>query len=148
VTTTIVLFGLAVGWTIFLSVWWRDSRRDSRFGDARGGFNPSVSARDVSRFVSSVGSAEFVPRSSFAAQRRRRQVLIGLAVAAVFFLFAFTIVGVVALVLHVVCLAALVIYGYAVIQRRNVSAEREIKVQMLHPDRVAPLHRERITVNA
>ena len=147
-TTTIVLFALAVGWTIFLSVWWRDTRRTSRFGDARGGFNPTVSARDVSRFVSSVGNAEFVPRSSFAAQRRRRQVLIGLAVAAAFFLLAYTVVGVVALVPLVACLTALVAYGYAVVQRRNATAEREINVQMLHPERVAPLHRERITVNA
>jgi hypothetical protein len=35
-----------------------------------------------------------------------------------------------------------------VVHRRNLAAEREIKVQMLYPEGVTPLHEARRTVNA
>jgi len=150
VTTTIVLLALAVGWGIFLSLWWRDSRqRTSRYDTSMSGFNSGISPSDVTAFFSSLGGPrDLTPRSSFAAQRRRQQVMIALASAAVISLLAYTRIGVIGLVAHVLFVAGLIAYSYAVVQRRNLAAEREIKVQMLHPRGVAPVQRERVTVNA
>ena len=51
--------------------------------------------------------------------------------------------GLIALLVHLVIDLAIVAYAYAVVQRRNLIAEREMKVQMLHPERVASLDAER-----
>jgi hypothetical protein len=47
--------------------------------------------------------------------------------------------GLYAVLLHLLVDAALGAYLYAIVQRRNLAAEREIKVQMLYPDGVTPL---------
>ena len=65
-------------------------------------------------------------------------------------LVAFALVlGAVALLVHVVIDLTIVAFAYAVVQRRNLAAEREMKVQMLYPDGVTPLREpQRRTVNA
>ena len=54
-----------------------------------------------------------------------------------------TALGLIALLVHLVIDLAIVAYAYAVVQRRNLIAEREMKVQMLYPERVASLDAER-----
>ena len=88
------------------------------------------------------------PRSSGAAARRRQQIFTGLGALAVLTLLAAVVVGPVALLAHVIVDCTLVAYAYAVVQRRNLHAEREMKVQMLYPEGVTALHEVRRTVNA
>jgi hypothetical protein len=56
--------------------------------------------------------------------------------------------GATAIVAHVLLDLALGVYGVAALQRRNRAAEREIKVQMLYPEGVTPLHAPPQQVNA
>ena len=64
------------------------------------------------------------PRSAGAAARRRREVAAFLGtLAALSFLAAF-VFGLIALLVHLVIDLAIVAYAYAVVQRRNLIAER------------------------
>lgn len=63
-------------------------------------------------------------------------------------LLASFVLGPATMVAHVLIDMALVAYGYAVVQRRNLAAEREIKVQMLYPENITPLQPQRRTLNA
>ncbi len=142
-STSIVLIVLAAGWGGYLVVWWRDSRRvavsrtdrirsfSSGLGTLGGSTGNAIGERGR--------SATLVPRSSADAARRRQQVLTGLGGVAVVSLLAAVALGPIALLVHVLADIALGSYGYAVVQRRNVAAEREIKVRMLYPDGVTPL---------
>ena len=68
------------------------------------------------------------------------------ALAVVTFLAAL-VVGAVGVLVHLLADAALLGYAYAVVQRRNLHAEREMKVEMLYPEGVTPMHAARRTVN-
>ncbi len=152
-TTSIVLLVLALGWSAYLAVWWKDSRKVA-----------SSRTDAISSFTTGMGSLggtaartgmpltgrpyDLRPRSSTAAARRRQQVFLGLGLTAVLTLLATFVIGPVALLAHVIIDCTLVAYAYAVVQRRNLAAEREIKVQMLYPEGVTPLHEMRRTVNA
>ena len=153
-TTSIVLLVLALGWCAYLAVWWKDSRKvASSRTDAISSFTNGMgslggtAARSGSPLA---GRAyDLKPRSSGAAARRRQQVFIGLGAAAMVTLMASVIIGPIALLAHVIIDVVLVSYAYAVVQRRNLAAEREIKVQMLYPEGVTPIHHDvRHTVNA
>jgi hypothetical protein len=62
-------------------------------------------------------------------------VLLALCALATLSLMAVPILGNKALTVHVMFDLALLAYGYGLVRRRHLSAEREIKVRMLYPDR-------------
>jgi len=75
------------------------------------------------------------PRTVDDAARRRREVLVALCALATLSLMTVPILGNKALTVHVLLDLTLLAYGYGVVRRRHLSAEREIKVRMLYPDR-------------
>jgi hypothetical protein len=136
---SIVLLVLGACWAGYLGWYWRENRTGSS--------RRSDGIRDFSRSLGTLGGSVtttglFVNRGSLAprtpdqAARRRREVLMALSSAAVITLLAAVTLGGVAVFVHVLVDLALVAYGYALLQRRNVAAEREIKVHMLYPERV------------
>ena len=146
-TTSIVLLVLSAGWAVYLAVWFKDARKVSQgrtdtissFSHGMGSLG-GTTARP--RSLTAAGLV-LAPRSAGAAARRRREVAAFLGtLAALSFLAAF-VFGLIALLVHLVIDLAIVAYAYAVVQRRNLIAEREMKVQMLHPERVASLDAER-----
>jgi hypothetical protein len=136
---SIVLLVLGASWAGYLGWFWRENRKTShRRSDGIRAFSSGLgslggSASRSYGFGSSVPA--LAPRTASDAARRRREVLVILAVAAVLTLFAAIGVGGVAVLVHVVVDIALAAYGYALVQRRNDEAEREIKVHMLYPER-------------
>ena len=153
VSTSIVLLVLAAGWCCYLTMWWKDARKTAQSrSDRIDSFSSGMGSLGGSASRSIAGPTlrpvEFKPRSSGAAARRRREVFTALAGLAVLTLLASFVLGLVAIAAHLLVDAALVAYGYAVVQRRNLAAEREIKVQMLYPEGVTPLHAQPRTVNA
>ena len=152
-TTSIVLLVLALGWCTYLAMWWKDSRKVatsrtdaiSSFTNGMGSLG-GTTARSVSPLAGR--PYDLKPRSSSAAARRRQQVFTGLGGLAVLSLLAAVVIGPIALLAHVIIDCTLVAYAYAVVQRRNLHAEREMKVQMLYPEGVTPLRDMRRTVNA
>ena len=146
-TTSIVLLVLGAGWAAYLAVWFKDARKVSQdrtdtissFSHGMGSLG-GTTARP--RSLTAAGLV-LAPRSAGAAARRRREVAAFLGtLAALSFLAAF-VFGLIALLVHLVIDLAIVAYAYAVVQRRNLLAEREMKVQMLYPERVASLDSER-----
>ena len=146
-TTSIVLLVLSAGWAAYLAVWFKDARKVSQdrtdtissFSHGMGSLG-GTTARP--RSLTAAGLV-LAPRSAGAAARRRREVAAFLGtLAALSFLAAF-VFGLIALLVHLVIDLAIVAYAYAVVQRRNLIAEREMKVQMLYPERVASLDTER-----
>ena len=146
-TTSIVLLVLSAGWAVYLAVWFKDARKVSQgrtdtissFSHGMGSLG-GTTARP--RSLSAAGLV-LAPRSAGAAARRRREVAAFLGtLAALSFLAAF-VFGLIALLVHLVIDLAIVAYAYAIVQRRNLIAEREMKVQMLYPERVASLEDER-----
>jgi len=118
-----------------------------------GTFNKSLDSLASTAAVADRGfssSAGLRPRSAIEAAQRRRMILFCLGAAAVLTLLVAMVIGTFGYLANVVVDASLVSYAYAVVQRRNVEAEREMKVTMLHagatePDNVIEL---RATVNA
>ncbi len=152
-STSIVLLVLALGWCAYLAMWWKDSRKvASSRTDAISSFTNGMGTLggSAARSVSPLAGRPYdlKPRSSGAAARRRQQIFTGLGALAVLTLLAAVVVGPVALLAHVIVDCTLVAYAYAVVQRRNLHAEREMKVQMLYPEGVTALHEVRRTVNA
>ena len=152
-TTSIVLLVLALGWCAYLAIWWKDSRKvASSRTDAISSFTSGMGSLGgtTARNAGPLGARAYdlKPRSSGAAARRRQQIFTGLGALAVLTLLASFVIGPVALLAHLVIDATLVAYAYAVVQRRNLAAEREMKVQMLYPEGVTPLPQMRRTVNA
>ena len=146
-TTSIVLLVLSAGWAAYLAVWFKDARKVSQdrtdtissFSHGMGSLG-GTTARP--RSLTAAGLV-LAPRSAGAAARRRREVAAFLGtLAALSFLAAF-VFGLIALLIHLMIDLAIVAYAYAVVQRRNLIAEREMKVQMLYPERVASLDSER-----
>ena len=134
-TTSIVLLVLSAGWAAYLAVWFKDARKVSQ--------DRTDTISSFSHGMGSLGGTTARPRSAGAAARRRREVAAFLGtLAALSFLAAF-VFGLIALLAHLVIDLAIVAYAYAVVQRRNLIAEREMKVQMLYPERVASLDAER-----
>ena len=150
--TSIVLLVLVGAWAGYIFLWWKDgravsaSRGDgirsfSRSLGSLGGFSvrppgPAAPLGTPSLGASSPapGPGELVsrPRSAADAARRRQEVIGVLAIAAVLTLIAVPLLGVKALVLHLLIDAALGSFGYAVVRRQHLAAEREIKVRMLY----------------
>lgn len=152
-STSIVLLVLAAGWCAYLAVWWKDARKTApRSGDGMESFSTGMGTLggSASRSLTApaLGRVELRPRSSGAATRRRQQIFTGLGGLAVLTLLASFVLGLVAVVAHLLIDVALVVYAYAVLQRRNLHAEREMKVQMLYPEGVTPIDASRRTVNA
>ncbi len=154
VTTSIVLLGLAAVWGTYLAVWWRDNRAGSgRQSDMIGSFNRSLDTLGHTAAPGGQGirgSVNLLPRSASEAAQRRRLVITCLVGLAVSTLLLSLVLGAVAFLTNIIVDAALAWYCYAVVQRRNIEAEREMKVTMLHADHVqAPNVIElRATVNA
>ena len=146
-TTSIVLLVLSAGWAVYLAVWFKDARKVSQdrtdtissFSHGMGSLG-GTTARP--RSLTAAGLV-LVPRSAGAAARRRREVAAFLGTLAALSLLAAFVFGLVALLIHLVIDLTIVAYAYAVVQRRNLVAEREMKVQMLYPERVASLDAER-----
>lgn len=146
-TTSIVLLVLSAGWAVYLAVWLKDARKVSQgrtdtissFSHGMGSLG-GTTARP--RSLTAAGLV-LAPRSAGAAARRRREVAAFLGTLAALSLLAAFVFGLVALLIHLVIDLAIVAYAYAVVQRRNLVAEREMKVQMLYPERVASLDAER-----
>jgi len=141
--STVVVFGaLVVGWGAYLAYWWKDARPASRGSDVVGEFSNRLSRLSGSRPpLRSDGSLAFelMPRSAADAARRRGQIVLGLSVGVVLTLLGALAFGWTVFLLHLLVDAALCAYVYAVVQRRNLAAEREIKVQMLYPEGVTSL---------
>lgn len=139
VTTSIVLLGLVAVWGTYLAVWWRDNRAGfSRQSDMIGSFHRGLDTLGNTAGLEprpALGSSGLLPRSVGEAAQRRRLVITCLGSLAVTTLLLSFIVGAAALLANVMVDAALVWYCYAVVQRRNVEAEREMKVTMLHAGR-------------
>ncbi len=146
-TTSIVLLVLSAGWAAYLAVWFKDARKASHDRtDTISSFSHGMgSLGGTTARPRSLTAAGFVlaPRSTSAAARRRREVAALLGTLAALSLLAAFVFGLIALLIHLVIDLAIVAYAYAVVQRRNLLAEREMKVQMLYPERVASLDSER-----
>ena len=141
-TTSIVLLVLSAGWAVYLAVWFKDARKVSQ--------DRTDTISSFSHGMGSLGGTTARPRSLTAAglvlgaaARRRREVAAFLGTLAALSLLAAFVFGLVALLIHLVIDLTIVAYAYAVVQRRNLVAEREMKVQMLYPERVASLDAER-----
>lgn len=159
----ILLLILAAAWCAYLAFWWRDSRRaalaaapDSldRIESFKAGMNTlansalagSVRSSGQSRAPIVVSPVALpIPRSPLAAAQRRHQVTLVLCAAAVVTLLLAMFLGWMAVLAHLAVDAALAVYSYGCVRRRNLAAEREIKVRMLYPEShypegVVPLH--------
>ena len=141
---SIIFLVLALVWVGYLSLWWRDSRKVSSHhrndklpsfggrssGSSRGGLAlPAIAAPQL----------QLAPRSRAAAARRRREVLVALAVLSTLALLGAVVLGSVMWLAFVVVALATSAYGYACVQRRNDDAEREMKVTMLYPQGPVPV---------
>ena len=138
-TESMVLLVLGACWAGYLAWYWRESHRNSTdrsdrirsFATDLGALGGSTARVPGALSAQSLSS----PRGRNAAARRRREVLIGLGVVCVITFLAAVTLGAMAILVHIVADLAFAGYGYAVIQRRNIAAEREMKVHMLYPDR-------------
>jgi Flp pilus assembly protein TadB len=137
---SIVLLMLGACWAGYLAWYWRENKKTShRRSDGIRAFSSGLgtlggSASRAQSFAPAVPA--LAPRSAHEAARRRREVMVALVAAAVFTFLAAVAIGGAAIFLHVVVDLALASYAYALVQRRNDEAEREIKVHMLYPERV------------
>ena len=152
-STSIVLLVLGAGWCAYLMVWWKDARKSTgRGGDAIRSFSDGMGTLGGSAVAPSpmttLRNVELKPRSVGAAARRRQHVFTVLGGLAAVSLLAALAFGALAVFVHLLIDAALIAYAYAVVQRRNLHAEREMKVKMLYPEGVTPIRAERRTVNA
>lgn len=146
--TSIVLLVLVGAWAGYLFLWWKDARGAAppgrngirSFSRQLGSLGGTASRPGSPAIESMIRAADLArsPRTTDDAARRRREVLLALGILAGLTLLAVPFVGGVAMTVHVLIDLVLVAYGYAVVRRRHVSAEREIKVRMLYPDRPAP----------
>ena len=150
--TSIVLLVLVGAWAGYLFLWWKDARASappgrngirsfSRQLGSLGGTASSVmsgsamASRPAVPTIMKTTDLTRAPRTSDDAARRRREVLYVLGGLALVSLVAVPFVGSVAMTVHVLFDLVFLAYGYGVVRRRHLSAEREIKVRMLYPDR-------------
>lgn len=143
--TSIVLLVLVGAWAGYLFLWWRDARSSappgrngiSSFTRQLGtlGAGSARVGRPMGESVMRAADLSRPPRTTDDAARRRRTVLLILGGLAVVSFAAVPILGSRAMTVHIVFDLVFLAYGYGVIRRRHLSAEREIKVRMLYPDR-------------
>jgi hypothetical protein len=150
---SIVLLVLGACWAGYLGWCWSENRRTTnRRSDGINAFSSGLGSLGGSAARTNVfrpGGSSLTPRTVSDAARRRREVLVGLGTLAVLTLFAAIGMGGIAVFIHVFVDLALVGYGYALVQRRNDEAEREIKVHMLYPERAPqPVGAGRQAVNS
>ena len=135
---SIVLLVLGACWAGYLGWYWRENKKTShRRADGIRAFSSGLGSLGGSAARSQTLSPSvpaLAPRTAHEAARRRREVMIALVAAAVLTFFAAVAIGGVAVLAHVVVDLALASYAYALVQRRNEEAEREIKVHMLYPE--------------
>jgi hypothetical protein len=151
-TESIVLLMLGACWAGYLGWYWRANKKASHHrSDGIRAFSSGLGSLGGSASRSAAfnpAGAALVPRTAHEAARRRRDVFVALMAVAVLTFFAAITIGGAAVLLHVVVDLVLAAYGYAVVQRRNDEAEREIKVHMLYPERAPePAVRSRHVVN-
>lgn len=143
--TSIVLLVLVGAWAGYLFLWWKDARAAappgrngirsfSRQLGSLGGTSPRSSMPTVESVIRNTDLGR-APRTTDAAARRRREVMLALGVLASVSLLAVPFFGSMAMSVHVLIDLAFLAYGYAMVRRRHLSAEHEIKVRMLYPDR-------------
>jgi len=154
VTTSIVLLGLVAVWGAYLAVWWRDNHTGTtQRSDMIRSFNrglDSLGATAAHRMGDQGRPTNLLPRSAGEAAQRRRLVISCLGGLATTTLLLSFVLGSMVLLANLVIDAAFAWYCYAVVQRRNLEAEREMKVTLLRAgasdyDNVVDL---RSTVNA
>ncbi|MEZ5167979.1 MAG: hypothetical protein R2695_16385 [Acidimicrobiales bacterium] len=140
---SIVLLVLGACWAAYGAFYVRDSRRSShRRSDGIRSFSSGLGSLGATALRSpgfDRGSAGLAPRTASDAARRRREVALSLVVLALITFFAALSFGGVLVVFHLLVDVALAAYGYALMQRRNDAAEREMKVHMLYPERQVDL---------
>jgi len=145
--TSIVLLVLVGAWAGYLFLWWKDARAGAptgrngirSFNRQLGSLGGAVPRSLMPTFESIVRTTDLsrAPRTIDDAARRRREVLVVLGAIALISLLAVPVVGGLALSVNVLIDLMFLAYGYAMVRRRHLSAEHEIKVRMLYPDRPA-----------
>lgn len=145
--TSIVLLVLVGAWAGYLFIWWKDARAAappgrngirsfSRQLGSLGGTSPR-SSMSSGESMTRTADLSRAPRTIDDAARRRREVLLALGVLASVSLLVVPFFGGMAVSVHVLIDLAFLSYGYGMVRRRHLSAEREINVSMLYPDRPA-----------
>ena len=135
VTTSIVLLGLVAVWGAYLAVWWRDNHAGTaRRADMIRTFNRGLDSlgATATNGVGGLGrSTSLMPRSAGEAAQRRRLVMACLGGLAATTLLLSLVLGTTVFLANLVIDAAFAWYCYEVVQRRNLEAEREMKVTLL-----------------
>lgn len=135
VITSMVLLGLVAVWGVYLAVWWRDNRASTfRRSDMIRSFNRGLDRLGATAGHSVGGHSRpttLLPRSADEAAQRRRLVMSCLGGMAAATLLMSLVLGSMVLMANLIIDAAFVWYCYAVVQRRNLEAEREMKVTLL-----------------
>ena len=154
--TSIVLLVLVGAWAGYLFLWWKDARSSappgrngiSSFSRQLGslGAGPARGSRPMGESVMKAADLSRSPRTTNDAARRRREIMVVLGGLAILSLAAVPFLGSMSMTVHVVLDLVFLAYGYGVIRRRHLSAEREIKVRMLYPDRPEVPSRENVVV--
>ena len=144
---SIIIVALAVCWAGYLSWYWRqrfqsslqEKDRVSSFSQGLGILGSARQVRDQTQ-TAVYQSSPLAPRSARDAARRRRDVGITLGLLCLTTLFAALAFGPVVWVIHLLVDIATGSFAYFAAQRRSLAAEREMKVHMLYPDRIADQH--------
>ena len=152
--TLIVLLAVVAAWAGYAALWLRDDRSSSPSrGNSVDSFRRALGSLASSSLVAPgrAGSLGARPQSAgvlsapitaVQAARRRSQVVLALAVLAFGSLLAVSLVGLPALVVHVIADVGLLGFFHAAARRRQLMAEQEIraeqarKVVRLYPDRL------------
>ena len=141
---SIILVALGACWAGYLGWYWRMNRlstlqerdRVSSFSEGLGTLGSARRIREQST-MPVYRSSSLVPRGRDEAARRRRDVGITLALICVTTLFAALAFGPVFWFINFLADVVGVSFAYFSYQRRSLAAEREMKVHMLYPDRMA-----------
>ena len=141
---SIIIVALAACWAGYLGWYWRqrfqsslqEKDRVSSFSHGLGTLGSARQLRDQSQ-MAVYQSSPLAPRSAREAARRRRDVGITFGLLCLTTLFAALAFGPILWVIHVLVDIATGSFAYLASQRRSLAAEREMKVHMLYPDRIA-----------
>ena len=147
---SIIIVALAACWAGYLGWYLRlrfqssvhDRDRVSSFSQGLGTLGSARQARDQSPMALYHSSA-LAPRGEQGAARRRRDVGITLGLLCLTTFFAALAFGPVMWAIHVMVDIATGSFAFEAARRRSIVAEREMKVHMLYPDRVAD-HRSHV----
>lgn len=149
--TGIVLVGIVSGWVVFIAYCGiKDSSAVLQGRNGTVAFNRSLGALSEASAAStvgqlrqaaargsagSIGSGRAIlnhPRSSREAGRRRRRVMIGLAVIAAAALVSTLAIGAVGWVVHIAADLALLCFVTVAARQRHLSAENEMRAMLLN----------------